>query len=242
MTFPAPTTTYHTKSYPAISSDQPALSQAGKNVLITGAGTGIGQGIALSFAKASVTNLALVGRRVEPLEETKKLIEKTYTKTKVHVYAADISDQSSLNRAFDKFAEAINGPIHTLVANAAIHPGLFPAPDKDGDIFMDSMKINALGTVNSVRAYLRHLPDTPNETGYQGQIVHVSSAAAHFSIPLSANYSASKAAAAFYLQYVALEHPELRVISYHPGGIATPMNRRIAEQLPDVPMPTDDGM
>ena len=40
-----------------------------KTAIITGAGTGIGAGIAVAFAEAGY-NLALVGRRVEPLEET----------------------------------------------------------------------------------------------------------------------------------------------------------------------------
>lgn len=241
MAFPSPTKTYHSKSYPAISTDEPALSQSGKNVVITGAGTGIGQGIALAFAKANVKHLAVLGRTLQSLQETKLLIDRNRGATTVHIYSADISDQSSLDSAFAAFAKTIGGPIHTLVANAAIHPGLAPAPDENGDTFMSAMKINALGTVNSVRAYLRHIPATSDETGYRGQVVHVSSGAAHGTIPLSANYSASKAAAAFYLQFVALEHSELRVISYHPGGIETPMNRMVAEQMPGVRMPSDDG-
>lgn len=52
----------HRTAYPAISPSRPALSQAGRTVLITGGSGGIGYGIALAFATAGASRVIIVGR------------------------------------------------------------------------------------------------------------------------------------------------------------------------------------
>ncbi|KAJ3867199.1 short-chain dehydrogenase/reductase [Lentinula novae-zelandiae] len=63
------TNTFHHDTYPAISSTNPSLSQAGKTVLITGGGSGIGFEIVRSFAKAKASRIIIVGRRLTVLED-----------------------------------------------------------------------------------------------------------------------------------------------------------------------------
>jgi len=65
---------------PSISSDRSSrleLSAEGRNVLITGMGSGIGRSTAIAFARAraKANIVVLTGRRVEKLEDTKKEIE-----------------------------------------------------------------------------------------------------------------------------------------------------------------------
>ncbi|HZW74445.1 MAG TPA: SDR family NAD(P)-dependent oxidoreductase, partial [Caldimonas sp.] len=60
----------------------------GKGALVTGAGTGIGRAIALTYARAGAT-LVLNGRRAEPLEAVRREIEADGGKA--HVVAADVS-------------------------------------------------------------------------------------------------------------------------------------------------------
>ncbi|KAJ8071470.1 hypothetical protein OCU04_001790 [Sclerotinia nivalis] len=72
--FPCPTATWRNDVYPAIDATQPHLSQAGKTIIITGAGSGIGRETALTFAKAGAKHIILIGRTAATLLETQTQI------------------------------------------------------------------------------------------------------------------------------------------------------------------------
>ena len=65
-----------------------------RNVLVTGASTGIGRATAVEFAKEGV-NIALVARRKSDLEETKRLVEKAGGKAEI--YTTDLSSVDAIN-------------------------------------------------------------------------------------------------------------------------------------------------
>jgi len=240
MAFPSPTKTYHTATYDAISPSLPALTQKGKNVIITGGGTGIGRGIALSFAKASASHIALLGRRLKPLEDTKNLITTSYPNVSVYVYRADVTDTAQLNTVFTSFAKDSNGPIHTLVANAGVHLGYSKAVDLDGDMFMKSLEANALGTLNTFKAFIPHVPIEPDSTGFRARIIHTSSAAVQLDMPTNMTYAIGKFAAAKVMQQVDAEHPDIFVLNYHPGLLETEMSTNVKEGDPVFEFP-DNG-
>lgn len=58
-------------------------------------------------------------------------------------------------------------------------------------------------------------------------------------MPGLASYGASKLAAAKVMEYLALENPNVRVMTVHPGVIDTPMNRKSVEA--GLILPFDDG-
>lgn len=239
--FPSPIKAYHTTTYDAISPSLPALSQKGKNVIITGGGAGIGQAIALSFARASVSNLALLGRRLQPLEDTKNLINTSYPNVSVHIYTADVTDEAALNQAFSSFAQATGGSIHTLIANAGFQPGLAGVLDTETESFMQGITANALGTLNTVKAFMPHIPSEPDSTGFRARIIHTSSAAAHADVPQMVKYTVAKLAAAKIMQHVAGECPDVFVLNYHPGILATAMDD-IATEAGMTLEPKDDSV
>ena len=86
-----------------------------KTAIITGAGTGIGAGIALAYAKAGY-NLALAGRRVEPLEE----IAGQCAGVRVEIRAADVADPQAVQSLAKQTTDAF-GRIDILVNNAGIN-------------------------------------------------------------------------------------------------------------------------
>ena len=78
LTVPEGIKTFHTKPYPLLDVTRPELSAAGKVVLITGGGSGIGLVVAGHFAKAGSKTVAITGRRQNVLDEAKQSIESTY--------------------------------------------------------------------------------------------------------------------------------------------------------------------
>jgi NAD(P)-dependent dehydrogenase (short-subunit alcohol dehydrogenase family) len=85
---------------------------AGKNIVVTGGGAGIGRGTVEAFAAAKASSITITGRRTQPLEETKKYIESKYG-VPVHTFAADVTDEASMK----KVAAAVGG-WDVLVNNA----------------------------------------------------------------------------------------------------------------------------
>ena len=76
----------------------------GKTAWVTGAGSGIGRAIAISFA-AEGAKVALTGRRVEPLEETAKMIGGGAV-----IVPADLTDEKQVAAALAKVESSIGKP------------------------------------------------------------------------------------------------------------------------------------
>jgi NAD(P)-dependent dehydrogenase (short-subunit alcohol dehydrogenase family) len=112
------TKTYHKKAYPAIDPTRPELSAKGKTIVITGGGTGIGAETAVYFARAGASRIALLGRREQPLLDTKARIEAESPGTKILAIPTDVVKQSDVDAAFEKIASG--GKINVLVSNAAV--------------------------------------------------------------------------------------------------------------------------
>jgi len=86
----------------------------GKTAWVTGAGSGIGRAIAISFA-AEGAKVALTGRRVAPLEETAKMIGSAAV-----IVPADLTDEKQVASALAKVEASIGGP-DILVNNAGVN-------------------------------------------------------------------------------------------------------------------------
>jgi NADP-dependent 3-hydroxy acid dehydrogenase YdfG len=86
----------------------------GKTAWVTGAGSGIGRAIAISFA-AEGAKVALTGRRVAPLDETAKMIGSAAV-----IVPADLTDEKQVASALAKVEASIGGP-DILVNNAGVN-------------------------------------------------------------------------------------------------------------------------
>ncbi|MGZ8594547.1 MAG: SDR family oxidoreductase [Actinomycetota bacterium] len=89
----------------------------GEVALITGAGSGIGRACAAALARAGA-DVALMGRREAPLDETASLVETAGRRAVV--FAGDVTDHSQVGAAAIQIEEML-GPIGIAVANAGVN-------------------------------------------------------------------------------------------------------------------------
>lgn len=75
------------------------------------------QGFAASFARANAAALVLLGRSSEGLAETERLVKDINPTTKVLSIVADVTDEASMNKAFEMAVAKLGVP-QVLVNNA----------------------------------------------------------------------------------------------------------------------------
>lgn len=152
------------------------------NTVITGAGTGIGQAIALRLASEGHT-LALLARNTDRLQSTAKDAVEAGA-PQVHVFGCDIRNREAVNHAFSQAHDAL-GDLHCLIANSGIG-----GPNNDGpnDRFDELVQTNLMGTYYCSRAALRHFAPGPSGR----HVVAIASILGRFGVPGYTGYCASK--------------------------------------------------
>jgi NAD(P)-dependent dehydrogenase (short-subunit alcohol dehydrogenase family) len=231
MSLPKFTKTWHSDVYDAINPTRPELSAKGSLVVITGGGSGIGPKIAEAFAQAHAANIAILGRTEKTLLSTKTFLESKYD-AKVHTFVADISDAAAVNETFKSISAL--GHIRFFVNNAGYLPNIGTIKDSDADEWLQGHEINVKGSFLVTRGFLRGAASN-------AVLINVSSAIAHVpAVPGHSAYSVSKLASTKFFEYVQLEHPEIRVINFHPGVIKTNMAQKAKAQS-GIEWPLDKG-
>lgn len=210
---------------------------AGKNVLITGGGTGIGQAIALAFAQQDAT-VVVAGRSAEPLMQTVKFI--TDDGGRATAITADVARSEDV-AALVTAAAAAYGSLDVAVNNAGALTALGPVGDIDEDQWSALVSVNLTGTLLSMKheiAYMRR--------NGGGAIINISSnLGAHMRLAGRGAYVATKAAVSALTRNAALDHigDGIRINAVSPGPADTPMSSlpgetpagrdaRMREQLP----------
>jgi NAD(P)-dependent dehydrogenase (short-subunit alcohol dehydrogenase family) len=171
---------------------------AGKHVVVTGAGTGIGRAIAERLA-AEGARLTLLAR----------------DETRLRDVVPEATTRSCDIRNHDEVLAAIDGPLDALVANAGIGG---PNEPGYGDRFDDIVQTNLFGTYWCARAAEQQLPDG-------GRIVVTSSILARIGVPGYTAYCASKAGLLGLVRSLAAELAprRIQVNAICPGWVNTEM-------------------
>ena len=195
-----------------------------KVVLITGASSGIGKGLALELASRGA-KLGLVARRQNLLDEIVNAVR--LRGVKAFALAADVQDTDAMRAVADRIRAEL-GPIDILIANAGLVTTSHISK-LDPIHAANVLSVNVLGAANSVAAVMPQMI----ERG-QGQLVAVSSLAAYRGLPLSAAYCASKAAMSAFFESVRIDlrGTGVRVTVIHPGFIKTPVTEGRHAQMP----------
>ena len=207
---------------PSIDLDTPRLfALEGRTALVTGAGSGIGQCIALGFAQVGA-DVACLDRRTDGgVQMTLDMIASTGRRA--IGLAADVTDPDALGRAVAE-TEARLGPL-SIALNAAGIANANPAEEMGVDQYQTLMDINLKGVFLSCQAEARAMirnggGSIVNIASMSGVIVNRGLSQAH--------YNASKAGVIHMSKSLAMEWVDrnIRVNSISPGYTATPMNTR----------------
>lgn len=185
-----------------------------KHVVVTGAGTGIGQAIAQRLDGQGLA-LTLIGRTQARLLETAKALADD-----VCVAPADITDAAAVVAAVERGVQA-HGPVFGLVANA----GLGGANEfGDADRFDAIVDTNLRGTYLTMRAVEPHLAGSAADPA---RIIAVASILARIGVPGYTAYCASKAGVLGLVRAMAMElvSKNVRVNAIAPGWVDTQMAR-----------------
>jgi NAD(P)-dependent dehydrogenase (short-subunit alcohol dehydrogenase family) len=145
------TETVHRTEYPAISPTRPELNQAGRGVLITGGGTGIGKSIAQHFLRASTGLIVIIGRRADVLEKAVAELEQEAKEIagspcKVFARRCDVTSESEVKALWDELAEK-KLLIDVLVLNAAKFTTPAPLLELGAEEIWAQMEVNVKGSI-----------------------------------------------------------------------------------------------
>jgi NAD(P)-dependent dehydrogenase (short-subunit alcohol dehydrogenase family) len=192
---------------------------SGKHVLVTGASTGIGAGLAVGFAQRGAT-VGICARRADRLDEVLERCRKHAPDSQA--WTIDLAELDGLE-AFARRASDELGGIDVLVNNAGM-PKRKKIFDLDFDTIERVMRLNYLSPVRLTMALL------PEIVQRSGRLVFLSSVAARLSPPGESSYAASKAAVSAFAEclQVDLRDTPVKVHVVYPGVIDTELF-----QLPD---------
>ena len=203
-------------------------------VFLTGASSGIGEGLALAMARRGAT-LGLVARRREMLDDLADRCRKF--DVKVRTFAVDVTDEMALADAANEIRSEF-GRIDLMIANAGIGGNDEETRSYVPQAVRKVVEINLLGAANAVHAVVPHMVERGS-----GHIVAISSLAGLRGLPKSAAYSASKAGMNAFFESVRLDvkHSGVDVTIIQPGFIRTPLTSSRANKMPFL-MELDDAI
>ena len=200
----------------------------GKTILITGASSGLGEGMARLFAKLGY-NLAICARRTERLENLQAELLAQYPDIRVEYRILDVSDYDAIFTVFDAFA-ADFGHIDRVVVNAGIGDSRRIGKGRF-DTNRSTVEINFVSALAQCEAAMNIF-----RAQNSGHLVAISSMSAMRGLPkhLTA-YGASKAGLAHLAEGIRadmlLTKLPIQVSTIYPGYVRTEINEN-AKPLP----------
>lgn len=168
----------------------------GKAAVITGAGRGIGQAIALAFAREGASSV-LVARTAKEISETAGKIHKGGGKAVE--FPADVADSENAEKAVHLCIQKF-GRIDILVNSAGVIGPIGPMEEETPEDWRRTIEIDLTATFLWMRAALPHMKKQKS-----GKIINLSGGGASFARPMYAAYAASKVAVVRLTESVAEE-------------------------------------
>lgn len=199
-----------------------------KNILITGASSGLGAGMARIFASKG-HNLALTARRIDRLEVLKAEILADHPDVNVEVYALDVNEH---DRVFAVVKEAISdlGGLDRVIVNAGLGKGGRIGTGKF-HANLETAQTNFIAALAQCEAAMEHFYERS-----AGHLVVISSMSAMRGMPSSmTTYGATKAGVAHLAEGIRSDlinrkGHDILVTTIFPGYIASEMNEGVEQE------------
>lgn len=197
-----------------------------QKILITGASSGLGAGMAREFA-ARGRDLALCARRTERLDELKTELTSRYPTIKVAVAELDVNDHEQVPKVFAALADELGG-IDRVIVNAGIGKGW---PLGEGKLYANkaTVETNLVAALVQIETALEMFKKAGS-----GHLVLISSVLGNKGVPgVKAAYAASKAGLSSLGESLRAEYPSgpIRVTVIEPGYIESEMTAKSASTM-----------
>jgi short-subunit dehydrogenase len=197
-----------------------------KNIVITGASSGLGEGMARQFA-AKGRNLALCARRTDKLDALAEELRKAHG-VEVFTHALDVNDHDQVFAVFKQFREEL-GTVDRVVINAGLGKGQ-PVGTGRFDANKETLETNFVAALAQAEAAMEIFRDQK-----AGHLVVVSSVSAVRGMPgnLTA-YAASKAGVSTLAEGIRVETlgTPIKVTTLMPGYIQSEMTANDGRKSP----------
>lgn len=193
-----------------------------RNVLITGASSGLGEEMARILA-ADGHDLALAARRVERLEALRSELESAHPLIRVRTYGLDVNDHAQVFAVFERAAADL-GALDRVVVNAGVGKGSRIGSGRFSDN-AETATTNVVGALAQCEAAMAHFYGRGT-----GHLVVISSVSAMRGMSgAMATYAASKAAVAHLAEGIRADLARrqghhIRVTTIYPGYIESSLH------------------
>jgi meso-butanediol dehydrogenase / (S,S)-butanediol dehydrogenase / diacetyl reductase len=206
---------------------------AGKSIVVTGSGSGMGRAFVLALAREGAT-VGVLDMRPDAAEGVRD--EVVAAGGKAMALSADVSQRDQVAAALDSFVETA-GRLDVLFNNAGFNRPMH-LMDVTEENWHSIMNVNALGTLIGIQEGARRM--IPNKSG---KIVNTSSIAGRQGYPSFTPYCASKFAVNALTQAAAraLAEHNITCNAFAPGVVATPLWTQLDEDLMEIGDSTAPG-
>ena len=183
-----------------------------KNVIITGAASGVGKELTKQMLKKGAHVAAL-----DVNEENLEVLKKELNSKRLRTYKVDMGSSESIKQFTEEYRKEFD--VDIIINNAGIIQPFVKVESLEDSTINKVMNVNFFGPVNLIRYLMKDLTKDRKKQ----YIVNISSMGGFFPFPGQTIYGASKAALKIFTEglYAELENTNVKVLIVLPGAMNT---------------------